>query len=133
MSENVKILKSKTFDFGIAELRSDNILAFTPNEKMKTYTIPILNEMLTEFRIITEGIPRPYFCDNTKIVATLGNEEKKYITEHFHEFASVFAMTENSPITRFVAHTVMYIYKPKVPMKMFKDKESAINWLNLQQ
>jgi len=129
MINQVNILKSKQLDFGLAELRSDNVLTFEPNENFNKYTVPVLEIMLTTFNEITEGKPRPYYCDNRKVDARLSGDEKQFVINHFHEFATSFAMSEDSPITRFAFHTIMYIYKPTLPMKMFKNKEESINWL----
>tara|TARA_B100000809_G_scaffold261472_1_gene310466 strand:+ start:2586 stop:2987 length:402 start_codon:yes stop_codon:yes gene_type:complete len=130
MTKNVDILKSVELDFGTIELRSDDILTFQPNEKFITYTLPVLEEMLITFREVTNGIPHLYFCDNTNIKnPNLSDEAKSFMKKHFHEFATHFAMTENSALIRFVAHSFMYLYKPEIKMKLFKTKLEAITWL----
>lgn len=128
--KNIHIIKSTKLEFGMVELRSDAVLTFVPNEKFTAYSVPVLEKMLVAFKDITNGVPHLYFCDNTQIDnPNLTSEGKSFMTNHFHEFATHFAMTEDSAINRFVAHTFIYLYKPKVPIKMFKKKEDAINWL----
>ena len=39
MDNQVKILKSVELDFGVAELRNDNILTFDPNKNINTYNL----------------------------------------------------------------------------------------------
>jgi len=127
MINKVNILKSKQLDFGLVELRADNILSFLPNKNVKTYSIKQLEEMLNTFSIITEGQPYLYYSDNTNLSPNFSSEAKTFMSEHFHKFAKAFAMTENSPLTRFI--TFIYLNKPQIPIKMFKTEENAINWL----
>ena len=130
MGTDVTILKSSDLPFARIELRSDGILTFEPDPgKLKDYTVPILEESLVAMLEISEGIPRPYFCDNRYVLGILGAEEKKFIKAHFHKFVSCYAMAENSPITRFVANSFFKAFKDEIDMRMFKDKESGITWL----
>ncbi|MDB4534805.1 hypothetical protein N9242_08025 [Vicingaceae bacterium] len=129
MDNQVKILKSVELDFGVAELRNDNILTFDPNKNINTYNLKQLKEMLIVFKDITNGTPLPYYSDNSKLSGSIGSDEKVFMSAHFHEFATAFAMKENSALTRFVAHTFIYLNKPQIPIKMFKTKSDAINWL----
>ncbi len=129
MCENVTILKSVQLDFGLAELRSDNILTFFPNETIKTYHLNHLKEMLIVFNNITEGVPKPYYSDNTYLSGKFGNKEKEFMGEHFHEFATAFAMKEQSSLVRFTTNIFIHLNKPNIPIKMFNTKNEAINWL----
>ena len=63
------------------------------------------------------------------LIKNLPDEAKSFMKKHFHEFATHFAMTENSALIRFVAHSFMYLYKPDITMKLFKTKLEAITWL----
>ena len=129
MSETFTILKSVELDYGVAELRSDNILTFEPNHLLKDYTVPILKELLSAFIEITEGKPRLYYCNNSYILSMLSKEEQDFVNKHFLEFATAFAMLEGSPITRLITNSFISAYKPIIPVKMFKRKEDAITWL----
>lgn len=124
----ITILKSINFDYGVTELRSDNILTFEPHENITTLKTPQLKEMLEIMLDISEGIPRPYFSNNTNI-KFLGAEEKIHISKTFHLFATACAMTENSAITRFKTHVFLQLSRPAIPVKMFKEKEDAYAWL----
>ena len=129
-AEKVKILKSEQLSVGKAELRSDGILTFEPDPAlMKDYTLSILKEMLDVFTEMTDGTPCPYFCDNRYVLGLFLKEEKEFMAKHFHEFATVFAMTERSPVTRLIANSFVKIQKPKIEIKMFKEKDDAIAWL----
>ena len=124
-----KIIQSVELDFGIAELRSDNILSFNPNKDLGIYNLKQLQEMLVVFKKMTNGKPLPYYSDNRSLTGVFGSEEKVFMSNYFHEFATAFAMTESSALTRFLAHSFMYINRPRIPIKMFKKENDAINWL----
>lgn len=128
MPNNYEVIKSVPFDYGLIELRSDNIITFEPKDGHTTFTIPQLKIMLEILLDVSGGIPRPYFSDNKNLMS-LGTAERVYINEHMHRFTSAFAMTENSALTRFITYTFMQLNRPPFPVKMFKTKEEAILWL----
>ena len=130
MEKDIHIIKSIPLDFGTIELRSDNIITFEPAEEFTTFNLSQLNTMLTVFLDLTQGKPLPYFSNNYKL-KSLGSEEKVFIKEHFSRFASAFAMTEESAITRFITYSFMQLSHPDIPVKMFKTKEEAIVWLRM--
>ena len=129
MDKKATILKSITLGFGIAELRDDGILTFEPNLKTPIYSLDQLKEMLVVFKEMTAGEPHLYFSNNDNLTGTFGSQEKVFMSTHFHEFATAFAMTEKSAMTRFITHTFIHLNKPKIPIKMFKTKAAAIEWL----
>tara|TARA_R110001592_G_scaffold95324_2_gene274706 strand:- start:6614 stop:7009 length:396 start_codon:yes stop_codon:yes gene_type:complete len=129
MSNKVTIIKSVPFEYGVIELRSDNILTYEPKEGITNFTMPHLKLMLEILLDLSEGVPRPYFSNNHNL-KSLESEERIFISNNIHLFASKFAMTENSPMTRFITHTFMQLSRPTIPVKMFKTKEEAFTWLN---
>lgn len=130
MPNEITIIKSVPFEYGIIELRSDEIITYEPNEGITSFTMPHLELMLEILLDLSNEQPMPYFSNNCNL-ESLGSEERLYIRQHIHRFASKFAMTENSPMTRFITHTFMQLSRPSIPVKMFKTKEEAINWLKL--
>jgi hypothetical protein len=129
MPNKVSIIKSIPFEYGVIELRSDNIITYEPKEGVTNFTIPHLKLMLEILLDLSDGVPKPYFSNNHNL-KSLGSEERLYISKYIHLFASKFAMTENSPMTRFITHTFMQLSRPSIPVKMFKTKEEAYAWLN---
>jgi hypothetical protein len=129
MPNKVSIIKSIPFEYGVIELRSDDIITYEPKEGVTNFTIPHLKLMLEILLDLSDGVPKPYFSNNHNL-KSLGSEERLYISKHIPRFASKFAMTENSPITRFITHTFMQLSRPSIPVKMFKTKEEAYAWLN---
>lgn len=127
-NKNIEIIKSVKFDYGIIELRSDNIMTYEPIDGITTLTLPQLDIMLELLLAVSDGIPRPYFSNN-KNLKSLGSEEKIYIKDNIKNFATAFAMTEDSAVTRFITYSFMQLNRPSIPVKMFKTKEEAYEWL----
>lgn len=127
-NKNIEIIKSVKFDYGIIELRSDNIMTYEPIDGITTLTLPQLDIMLELLLAVSDGIPRPYFSNNTNL-KSLGSKERISIANNIHRFACACAITENSAITRFINYTFMQLSRPTIPVKMFKEKEDAFAWL----
>lgn len=130
MKEEITILKMKKITHGVIELRSDNILTFRPDvATFKEYNLQVLSDLLEAFIDISDGIPRPYMCDNSHITGIVNKEEKEYINEHFGAFATEAAMITNSPIMRVLVNGYHSVFKPKVRIKLFTTEDEAVSWL----
>ena len=115
---------------GVVELRSDNILYFKPDvSTFRSYNLEILADLLVAFVEITDGIQRPYMCDNSYISGIVNKEELAYINENFGRFATRAAMITNSNLLRVMLNGYNSIFKPKVELKMFTSESKAVDWL----
>lgn len=133
MSESLKVVKCVELEYGIVELRSDNILVFRPDiYRFKEYDMEILEELLEVFLEVTEGTPRPYLCDNSFVPGLIGRKEQKFISETIEQFASSCAMITRSSFIRAVLNGFNAIFKPNINIRIFNTEEEAVNWL-LQQ
>jgi hypothetical protein len=128
MTDKIQHIKEVNCSIGKITLRSDKVLMFTPFDGVTTINIENAKEMYSKLMEITEGIPHLYYSDNTNL-KSLGYEERIYMTNRIHHFASKMAIKENSAIVRFITHSMVYLNKPPLPIKMFKTEKSAINWL----
>lgn len=54
---------------------------------------------------------------------------KKYTVQKLENHAKALAVLNNSPITRFLIHTFLAIYRPNIPIKLFEDELKAKVWL----
>lgn len=130
MSAQVEILKSVKLPYGVAELRSDNIIAFRPDIAVfKEYNFDILTELKDIFIEMNEGTPRPYLCDNRYISGIISKEEQAYVNKHFGEFATKGAMISHSQLLRFMLLGYNAFFKPKVELRVFNSESKAIEWL----
>jgi hypothetical protein len=130
MEQGLTILKEKVISHGVIELRSDNILTFRPDlATFKEYNLQVLEDLLDSFISVTDGIPRPYLCDNRHITGIVNKEEQAYMNEHFGSFATEAAMITHSPIIRFLLNGYNSVFKPKVKIRLFTSEEDAVQWL----
>lgn len=128
MEKNIHIIKSVPLDFGTIELRSDNILTYEPTPHLTTLNLPQL-EIMTEVLLeLCEGKPKPFLSNNKKLTS-FGYVEREYVGKNIHLFASCSAILEESFVTRFIHHSILFMFKPEVPLRLFKTKEEAILWL----
>ncbi len=116
-------------DFGTVELRSDDILTFTPAKGIITLNKLQLEVMLENLIKLSNGKPKPFISDN-RTVKSFGYEERDYVAKNIHLFATASAIIEDSIVIRFVTHTIITMFKPQIPLKMFKTKADAIVWLH---
>lgn len=132
MNAELEILKVKQIIHGVVELRSDNILYFKPDvATFKEYNLQILEDLVTEFLEITDGIPRPYLVDNSYITGIVNRDELEYINKNFGRFATRGAMITNSNVVRVLLNSYNSIFKPKVEIKLFNSEKKAVQWLLL--
>ncbi len=125
----IQIERELRWRLGHILLCEDNILRFKPALNIEQITIADLKELVNVLTDFTNGIPRPYLSDGSEIAASICKESGFFIGEHAHEFATAVALTERHPLTRFMAHSAMYLKKPNVPIKVFKTENEAIGWL----
>jgi len=124
------VLKEKKSPHGIIELRSDNILVFRPDVgTFKDYNLKVLKDLRDDFIEITEGVPRPYMCDNRHITGLISKEEKEYINKHNCDFATHMAIITHSPIMNVLVNTYNAVFNPKIKVKLFKTESEAVEWL----
>lgn len=116
-------------DFGTVELRSDDILIFTPEKGIITLDMVQLEVMLKNLIKLSNGKPKPFISDN-RTVKSFGFEERDYVAKNIHLFATASAIIEDSFVIRFITHTITTMFKPQIPVKMFKTKAAAVTWLN---
>ena len=116
-------------DFGSVVLSENGILSFVAAPALETITLAQLETLLGVLVEITEGKPRPFFSNNSQM-KSLGHKERKYIGDNLHLFATASAVKETSTSVRFIGLAINHLFRPKVPMQMFKTEQSAFEWLN---
>jgi hypothetical protein len=127
-TKEVKISKQVNCNIGVISLREDKILTFHPHKHVKSCNLNDIKEMYAIFMEITKGVPHLYFSDNSN-AKSFGSEERIFVSSNFHHFALACAIKESSAIVRYITHTIIYLNKPQIPLKMFKTEEDGINWL----
>ncbi len=127
-TNDISIVEQVTCSTGDITLRSDKILMLKPFDHITTVNVKELKEMYAIFMELTKGEPHLYYSDNTNL-KSFGTEERVYVSANFHHFALACAIKENSAIVRFITHSMVYLNKPQIPIKMFKTEANAVDWL----
>lgn len=128
-STSEKIVNQISTKNGIVTLRTDDILSFEPHQDVKTISTESMKEDLDAFIKLTENKKVPFLSDNRSL-NDFNSDQKSYMQEKIPTFCSKFAILIDSGISAFFFNMFQLFYKPSVPMKAFKNKELAINWLN---
>lgn len=125
---NIDILKTIELDFAVMQLREDGIVTFFPSADFLKFGPKQIEQVYQTVLSLTNNTPSPLFVD-IKNHFTLTSEEKNLISIKLSSCLTACAIKEDNVLIRFVVHTFNYMYKPEVPIKMFKTKEEAILWL----
>lgn len=133
MSDQVKILESRTFEYGILELRSDNILTFEPNIDIECLTITLIEQLHQQSLEITKEKPYPLYLNASRFTKGAEPEAKVYIKQHATLFIEACAAIHHSTLGTYLTNMFVYLYKPELPLKLFKTKTEAIAWLKSLQ
>lgn len=54
---------------------------------------------------------------------------KAYASKSMEKYLSRVAFIENSSLLRFLVHTFVAIYRPRIEIKMFKTNQESLEWL----
>ncbi len=124
----IHIIRKEKCSVGHIMLRSDKILMIKPFEEVIKYNLNDLKEQYEIFMDVTKGVPHLFISDVSNL-KNFGTEERTFVSNTIHHFASACAIVENSTLIRFIVHSSLYIYQASIPLKMFKTEDAAINWL----
>lgn len=124
----VEIVKTIELEFAKMELRNDSIITFLPNSNYNGLTITQIDEIYEAILKLNNNKPTPLFVDLVQH-APLSSDVKSSITSKLPLCLTACAIKEDNIMIRFVVHAYNHLYKPEIPIKMFKTKEEAILWL----
>lgn len=78
---------------------------------------------------VSSGIVRPMFIDISSMIST-NIETRKYLSsEEAIYLVSAGAIYTANPIAKFAGNLFLRINQPKVPTRIFTNKQEAIEWL----
>ncbi len=121
------IIEERAYHFGKLTICHDQILELYSDKE--TYTFQDYKDLLNGIEEITGGKKYPYLSDERGKQRFMDNDSKKLMNDKLHKHITACALVEDSAVLRFLTHTFVAIYRPKIPIKMFKTKEDARNWL----
>ena len=125
---NLEIIKTIDFDFAKMELRSDGIITFLPLPQTVGLNKNQIEEVYQAVILLTENTLVPLYVDLPTHIR-LNSDEKSLVVLKLSSCITACAIKEDNIMIRFVVHAFNHLYKPVIPIKMFKTKEEAIVWL----
>lgn len=124
----VKIEKTIELDFATMQLRSDGVVTFCGNEGFDGLSLQRIETLYVAMITLTENKPAPLLVCKINHFQ-LNDEEKNMITAKLSSCITACAIKEDNSMVRFLVHTYNFLYRPLVPIKLFKTEEEAIGWL----
>jgi hypothetical protein len=86
-------------------------------------------EMMAAHRQLTGGRARGFLMD-IRTLRALPHEVRTYFTRPEHvEVHRAVALLVGSPLSRAIGNFFLGFNKPAMPMRLFSDEESALEWL----
>ena len=77
---------------------------------------------------LQDGIPYSVFCD-FRGAKSVSKEARDYLAKEGSILLQSVAVLVESPVTRIIANFYLRINQPKVPTRMFTQKENAVKYL----
>lgn len=115
------------FDGGKVELDKNRIVKFTTDvDKLELNHAENFMQCLAENRFKAKVL---LIFDAKSLKEATSGEVKKYTATKLERHASALAVLNNSPISRFLIHTFLAIYRPSIPIQMFENEQEARKWL----
>lgn len=115
------------FDGGTVELDKNRIIKFTTDvDKLELNHAENFMQCLAENRFKAKVL---LIFDAKSLKEATSGEVKKYTATKLERHASALAVLNNSPISRFLIHTFLAIYRPSIPIRMFDNEQQARKWL----
>ncbi len=99
------------------------------SSSVEQFSLENYEELLESIKELSNGQLLPYMSDERGKQRYMDNDSKKYINDHMHKYVSACAIMEDSAVLRFLTHTFVAIYRPKVPIRMFKSENEARKWM----
>lgn len=115
------------FEGGRVELDKNRIVKFTTEvDKLE------INHAENFMRCLAENNFRRnvlIMFDAKSLKESTSGEVKKYTAVRLEKHAAGLAVLNNSSISRFLIHTFLAIYRPKIPVRLFEHEDQARTWL----
>lgn len=124
-----EIIEQKFTDVGILSLRKDNILTFEPKPDKTEQTLVSMKKDLEIFKNWADGKKYGFLVDSRRF-KKFDAEVRIYAQNKTPLFSDKYAILITSGMSSFLANMFIYVNTPKIPTKVFTNKEDALKWLN---
>ncbi|HXA01601.1 MAG TPA: hypothetical protein VNW99_06410 [Cytophagaceae bacterium] len=78
---------------------------------------------------LSAGIPRPVFADATGVKYWTHDAKQYASTDEANRLALAFAILTNSLVAEISVNWMLKVFKPKVPLRLFRNRDAAMAWL----
>lgn len=123
----MKDIESKEYKIGKLQITSQGYIELISTKE--NFNLEDYKELVKAIADISNSKKLPYLTDERGKQRYMDNESKKFMNDNLHKYVSACAVMEDSAVLRFLVHTFVSIYRPKVPIRMFKTKAEANDWL----
>lgn len=122
--------ESKEIAMGTLSLRTEDNLFNVKVTKPITVDIPHVIEIKDILRKIRdEGNPDIYVIIELGKVKGFTKDARAHVSNETDEPAKALALVASSAISRIIGNFLIGLNKPPIPVKIFTDKDKAIQWL----
>jgi hypothetical protein len=116
------------FEGGSIELSRSGILKFTTSVD-KLELVHAQNLLKSVGSLEMNSDPLLLLLDAKSLKEGTSSKVKSLTVNKLEGHVGAMAVLKNSPISRFLIHTFLAMYQPKIPIKMFEDESKAREWL----
>lgn len=107
----------------------DDIIHGVYNPNLKVIDINIAKQLVSDRLKVSEGIRYPVLADIGN-VKTITREAEKYMAAgDAMKYISAVAILTHSRVGKLISSIYISLSRPKIPTKVFADKQKAIEWL----
>ena len=126
---NENVLHGKVADHYIEDGYTYHVM----KPEIKIYDLDAAKQFLSERLALTKGKTYPMIFNSQNIEVFSMDAQKFEATDEALEGISLMAGIVKKKIQRLLGNLYIMLHKPKVPMKMFDNKEDCIKWIEKQK
>ncbi len=109
----------------------DGVIYVVYKPHLRSIDIEVAKKMVHDRLIVSNGISRPVFIDTCNAKG-INEEAKEYMaTGDAMKYLNATALLVHNRVSKLVANFYISLSRPKIPTKVFTDKEKALKWLEL--
>ena len=107
----------------------DDIIHVVYKPHLKSIDMEVAQKMVSNRLKISNGISRPIFIDTSNAKEINKEAEEHMATGDAMKYLNATALLVHNRVSKLVANFYISISRPKIPTKVFTDKQKALEWL----
>ena len=109
----------------------ENGIIYTSWTEDSIITLKLIKEVVKKYWKLTEGIARPLFLDMSGILAIKGDARRYLAGSDATKYVSAGAIYVDDHLLFLAAKVFIHVDEPPVPYRVFTERDSAMQWLEL--